>query len=240
MSPVSEIVVAVDWIVANHVKPAVINLSIQLIHFHAERLAAEEIQVSEMLDQSISKALATGIPVVSAAGNSNVNACNLPPSKIPGVIAVAASDYKDNRASFSNHGPCISLFAPGVDILSVNARGGYAYGSGTSQAAPFVAGAVALYLETHSRASPAEIMQVLKGSAVSGVIKNPKDIPNLLLQTSFKNMTTTLQSFETYREQSKMWIVIGGSVVGVVAVGIFVLALVRSRDRQTTQANPRV
>lgn len=88
-------------------------------------------------------ALARGVTVVAASGNDG-REDKYYPGAIPGVIAVGAADEVGRVAPFSTYGPHVSLTAPGVNIFSSHLQDGYAYSSGTSQAAPVVAGSVAL------------------------------------------------------------------------------------------------
>ncbi len=100
---------------------------------------------SALLDQAIARVLAAGIIVVASAGNEGIDGA-LYPAATEGVIAVGAVDQDDTRASFSTGGPHVRLAAPGVDIVSVGRGGKYSVASGTSQAAPVVAGAIATLL----------------------------------------------------------------------------------------------
>jgi thermitase len=88
-------------------------------------------------------ALARGVTVVAASGNDGTDT-KYYPGALPGVIAVGAVDNEGAVASFTSYGARITVVAPGVNILSSFAKGRYAVASGTSQAAPCVAGAVAL------------------------------------------------------------------------------------------------
>jgi subtilisin family serine protease len=101
---------------------------------------------------------------------------------------VGATDRYDNRAEFSNYGSTLDLFAPGVSITSawVGDDLMIATASGTSMAAPHVAGVVALYLQSHRSASPAEVRSALVGNSTTGVIKNAgQESPNRLLFTNY-------------------------------------------------------
>ncbi|NHA01717.1 S8 family peptidase [Nocardioides sp. W3-2-3] len=153
----STVVAGLDWVTRHHRagKPAVVNLSLGG-------------PVSAALDTAVRNVLADGVSVVVAAGNDNADACASSPGRVPGVLTVGASDRNDARASFSNIGSCVDLFAPGVGIASTWNDGRAKVLSGTSMAAPHVAGAVALYLQSHPSASPATVHAAIVGSATPG------------------------------------------------------------------------
>ncbi len=133
----SAIVAAVDWATADHRpgQPAVANLS-----FAVGR--------SPALDQAVAALSADGVAVATAAGNEASDACATSPAGLPQVLTVAASDGNDRMARFSNGGPCVDLFAPGVAVVSTDFRSlGTAVVSGTSMAAPHVTGALAREME---------------------------------------------------------------------------------------------
>lgn len=155
--PTSTVVSGLDWVVRHHRagRPAVVNLSLGG-------------PVSAALDTAVRNVLADGVSVVVAAGNDNADACASSPGRVPGVLTVGASDRADARASFSNTGTCVDLFAPGVGIASTWIDGRAKVLSGTSMAAPHVAGAVALLLQTYPSASPATIHSAIVGSATKG------------------------------------------------------------------------
>lgn len=130
---------------------------------------------SAALNAAVAAAVSAGLPVVVSAGNSGTNACWASPASEPRAITVGASmiisaggSLFDLRAPFSNYGTCVDLLAPGVNILSAWVgpfNNEVAVLSGTSQAAPHVAGAVALYLSRFPTASPEDAAAWL--SAVS-------------------------------------------------------------------------
>src|SRR5690606_1639796 len=100
------------------------------------------------------------------------------------AITVGATDSSDLRASWSNYGTCLDIFAPGVNITSAWYTGDSATNtiSGTSMAAPHVAGVAALYLQANPLANPATVGGALTGFASPGRVSSPgTGSPNLLL-----------------------------------------------------------
>lgn len=170
---VATAVEGIDWVTANHQSPAVANMSMGAA-------------ASPLLDFAVQGSIDSGVTYVVAAGNSNADACNVSPARLGSAITVGASDQTDVKASFSNFGPCVDLFAPGVSILSAWAWNDYASftASGTSMASPHVAGAVALYLEDHPTDTPAQVAVGLMGEATSGTMNNTDGSPNLMLFTA--------------------------------------------------------
>lgn len=153
----STVVAGLDWVARHHRpgQPAVVNLSLGG-------------PVSAALDTAVRSVLADGVSVVVAAGNDDADACASSPGRVPGVLTVGASDRGDARASFSNRGACVDLFAPGVGIASTWIDGRARVLSGTSMAAPHVTGAAALLLQTSPSASPATVHAAILGSATKG------------------------------------------------------------------------
>jgi subtilisin family serine protease len=124
------------------------------------------------------------VVVVVAAGNSTKNACIYSPARVPGAITVAASDSTDNFASYSNYGDCIDIIAPGSNIKSDWIKGSTATKtiSGTSMAAPHVAGAVARYLSSSTPSTHTSVATDLKDASTKGAVKNVRsDTFNYLL-----------------------------------------------------------
>ena len=167
------VVAGIDWVTANAVKPAVANMSLGG-------------GVSSAIDTAVQNSVASGVVHVVAAGNSAADACASSPAREPTAITVGATGSTDARASFSNYGACLDLFAPGVSITSAYYTSDTATNtiSGTSMASPHVAGVVALYLQGAPGATPAAVAAALTGGATSGVVVDAgTGSPNRLLYT---------------------------------------------------------
>lgn len=120
---------------------------------------------SETLRRAVNYALGQNRLVVAASGN-NAQSIDYP-AVYPGVIAVGATDRNDQRAHFSNSGPELDLVAPGVSILSTSpSLSGYAFGTGTSFAAPHVAGVAALVWAAAPALTAAQVRSILEQTAV--------------------------------------------------------------------------
>jgi cerevisin len=109
---------------------------------------------SPALDRAVNAAVSSGLHFAVAAGNDNKDACDYSPAAAEQAITVGASTLSDERAYFSNHGKCVDIFAPGLNILSTWTGGNTTTNtiSGTSMATPHIAGLVAYYLGLHSNA----------------------------------------------------------------------------------------
>ena len=139
-------------------------------------------------DAAVRNSIRAGVTYVVAAGNWNSDAANYSPAGVAEAITVGATNQNDSRAEFSNYGPTLDLFAPGVGIPSAWIGNDLmiATASGTSMAAPHVAGVVALYLQNNKSASPATVHSALVGNSTAGVVRNPgQETPNRLLFTNY-------------------------------------------------------
>ena len=167
----SGVIAGVDWVAANPRRPAVANMSLGG-------------GLSSSVNAAVAGAVASGVTMVVAAGNSNADACLSSPASEPSALTVGATTSTDARASYSNYGSCLELFAPGSSITSAWYTSPTATNtiSGTSMASPHVAGAAALVLQSNPGASPAAVGSFLTGHATPNHVSSPgTGSPNLLL-----------------------------------------------------------
>ena len=165
----SGIIAGVDWVRQNRVNPAVANMSLGGGY-------------SSSLNTAVSNLSNSGVFVAVAAGNSNANACNYSPASASVAFTVAASTSTDAKASYSNYGSCVDAYAPGSSITSTWINGGTNTISGTSMAAPHVAGVAALYKATYGNVASSTIDSWIKNNATANVISgNVSGTPNRLL-----------------------------------------------------------
>jgi subtilisin family serine protease len=180
----STVISAVDWVTANHIKPAVVNMSLGGGAY-------------QPLDDALNNSINAGVVYAVAAGNNASDACGFSPARTPGAITVGATESNDARASYSNFGSCVDLFAPGSSITSAWYTGDTATAglSGTSMASPHVAGAAALYLEKHPWASPGTVASFLTGFATPNKVGNAgAGSPNRLLYSGLGNISLRAQT----------------------------------------------
>ncbi|CAM5448926.1 S8 family peptidase [Streptomyces narbonensis] len=168
------VIAGIDWVTSHHTAgaPAVANLSLGG-------------GASTALDNAVKNSIADGVTYAVAAGNSGVNASSSSPARVAAAITVGATSNTDAKASWSNYGSVLDLFAPGVSITAGWHTSDTATNtiSGTSMATPHVAGAAAVYLAGHTSATPAQVATALVNGSTPNKVTSPgSGSPNRLLR----------------------------------------------------------
>ncbi|MDI9833877.1 S8 family peptidase [Streptomyces sp. KAU_LT] len=166
------VIAGIDWVTANRSGPSVANLSLGG-------------GASTALDTAVRNSISSGVTYAVAAGNSSANASSYSPARVTQAITVGATTSTDARASYSNYGSVLDLFAPGSSITAGWHTSDTATNtiSGTSMATPHVAGAAAVYLAGHTSATPAAVASALTSGATANVVTSPgSGSPNKLLK----------------------------------------------------------
>jgi aqualysin 1 len=153
----ASVIAGVDWVTANHAATSVANMSLGG-------------GASPTLDTAVQNSINSGVTYAIAAGNDGLDACGYSPARVADAITVGNSTSSDTRASTSNYGTCLDIFAPGTSIISAWYTGDTATNtiSGTSMASPHVAGVAALYLQNNPTASPATVANAIISTATTG------------------------------------------------------------------------
>ncbi|PUB31934.1 subtilisin-like proprotein convertase family protein [Promicromonospora sp. AC04] len=171
-----DVIAGLDWVTAHHQpgEPAVANVSLGG-------------GFSQAVNDAVSASIADGITYAVAAGNeTSADACTRSPASTPAALTVGATTSADAKATYSNIGACLDLFAPGSSITSAWYDTDTATNTinGTSMAAPHVTGAAALYLAADPARTPAQVSAAVLDAATPGVVSGAgAGSPNLLLYT---------------------------------------------------------
>ncbi|MER7951888.1 S8 family peptidase [Streptomyces sp. NPDC096079] len=186
------VLAGIDWVTKNAVKPAVANMSIGG-------------GKTQSVNDAVAASIASGVTWVVAAGNNNADSCSYSPSSTPSAVTVGATNSRDGRATGwsngqgSNYGTCLDIFAPGDSIVSASHSGDTASQtmSGTSMAAPHVAGAAALLLAANPTWTPAQVRDRLVADATPDKVTDARTgSPNKLLYTGATTPPPTGKKFE--------------------------------------------
>lgn len=176
----SGVIAGLDWVAANGVKPGVVNMSLGG-------------GASSSLDTAVANLVNAGYTVAVAAGNDGLDACTYSPARAPSAITVGATTSTDAKASYSNWGSCVDVFAPGSSITSTwhTSTTATAVLNGTSMATPHVAGYAALILAGTPSATPAQVVDAIKAGATTGKVTSAgTGSPNLLIYALALGVTT--------------------------------------------------
>lgn len=165
----SQVIAGINWVIKNHAAgaPAIANLSLG---------------TGSAVNDAVRALIADGVTTVIAAGNRSTNACTRSPAQVTEALTVAAVDRTDTEAAFSNYGPCVDLYAPGVGIVSADWRttSGTLVYRGTSMATPHVAGAAAQILQARGAIAPDQVAAEILGKATVGAVRNARSANRLL------------------------------------------------------------
>ena len=171
------VIAGMDWVAGNHIKPAVANMSLGG-------------GASTALDDAVGRMYDAGVPVIVAAGNGNRggredDACKYSPARAPKAYTIGATVSTDAKASYSNYGNCVDLFAPGSSITSawIGSNTATRTISGTSMASPHVAGAAALFLQNNTGATAQDVYDALTANSTKNKVTSSKTTNNHLLYT---------------------------------------------------------
>lgn len=186
----SNIIAGVDWVTQHHVKPAVANLSLEIV-------ATPVTGIDWGLEDAIRGSIAAGVSYVVAAGNQSIDVKDVDPARIPEVLTVAATDFFDRRTTFTDFGPGVDLFAPGQAIISasnVDRDGNGVFDdatdqmAGTSLSTAHVTGTVARFLQVNPGATPAAVHGAVVNSATRSDVTDPgPGTPNRMLYADIRN-----------------------------------------------------
>jgi len=178
----SGVIQGIDWTTASYQtrgRPAVANMSLGGT-------------ATATVDAAVVNSILAGVNYAIAAGNNNGNACLTSPARVLEAITAGASTNADARASFSNYGTCVDVFAPGNLITSAWIGSTTATNtiSGTSMASPHVAGAVAVHLgHAPDHGDPSAVQDWINSNATPNVVTNPgTGSPNRLLYSSYSDV----------------------------------------------------
>jgi hypothetical protein len=166
---IAGVIAGIDWVTANAIKPAVANMSLGG-------------GANAALDTAVRNSISSGVVYTVPAGSSASDASNFSPARVGEALTIGAMGEDDCAARQSNHGPVLDMYAPGLNIIGPWLGGGQMRLSGSSLAAPHVAGVVGMYLFANPTADPATSSAAVIAAATTGVLCNvPPNTANRLV-----------------------------------------------------------
>lgn len=165
----SGVISGIQWVANNAASNSVLSMSLGGSY-------------SSAVNSAVKSTVSKGVTVVVAAGNSDEDASNSSPASEPSAITVGAIDNTDTRASFSNYGSLVDVFAPGVNVLSswIGSTTATNTISGTSMATPHIAGLAAYLIALEGLSTPAKVVARIQALATSGKISDAESTNNLI------------------------------------------------------------
>ena len=164
----SGVIAGMDWVADNANGPSVANMS----------LGGGS---SASVDDAVERMFDAGVPTIVAAGNGDFlgraqDACGSSPAGADRAYTVGATNTDDSKTSWSNYGDCVDMFAPGAGITAAWHTSDTATNtiSGTSMAAPHVAGVAALYLQNNTNASAQQVYDAITEYSTKNIVTNSR------------------------------------------------------------------
>ncbi|KAI0160983.1 oryzin precursor [Hypoxylon sp. FL1284] len=171
---VSQFIAGLQWAVDDATEKSRMGKAVVNISLGALRI------LSASINTAARAAVDAGMFLAVAAGNDNMDASQYAPASEPSVCTVGATNSADARAPFSNYGASVDVFAPGVDVTSTWNNGSTSTISGTSMAAPHIAGLGAYLLALEGPRDPVELCERIQEYATPDIVKNALSVNNLL------------------------------------------------------------
>ena len=175
----SGVIAGMDWVAADASGPSVANMSLTG-------------GASTSINDAVQRMVNAGVPLVVAAGNGNMagrgqDACGYSPAGSPGAYTIGATSSNDAKTSFSNYGNCVDMFAPGASITAAWHTSNTAINtiSGTSMAAPHVAGVAALYLQSNPTATAQAVYDAITEASTKNIVSNSRTASNHMVYSLF-------------------------------------------------------
>ena len=177
----ADVIAGMDWVAEHATLPAVANMSL------GDFVPGKLLGTSTEIDNALKAMIASGVVTAVAAGNGwgsgaapGYDACNHPLANVREALVVGASERNsataytfDRQTAWTSYGPCVDVYAPGGAIISSTSAGDNTSGSnsGTSMAAPHVAGVAALILGQNPNLTPAQVHDIIVKQATPNVIQ---------------------------------------------------------------------